>query len=153
LGGSQELGGPASLLPWAPQAQQLGFRSPELPILLAQTWGSGTDTIGQVSPSLRCWVLLHRAFIPANASPHPSGPTAPYGTTSQPSEDLEATGLIGFAREQLLFLLLRALQGHLRLHFFQAFLAALARDADTRPRDHRPSRHRESRSRPCSGHR
>lgn len=51
---------------------------------------------GQVSPSLRSWALLHSAFIPANASPHPSGPTAPYGTTSQPSEDLEATGLSGF---------------------------------------------------------
>lgn len=69
----------------------------------------------------------------------------------QAFEDPEAPGLSGFARKPLLFLLLRALQGHLRLHFFQAFLAALAREADARPRDHRASRNRESRSRsrPC----
>lgn len=39
------------------------------------------------------------AFIPTNASPRPSGPIAPYGTTSQASENLEAAGLSGFARK------------------------------------------------------
>lgn len=32
-------------------------------------------------------------------------------------------------------------QSHLNLHFFQAFLAGLAREADTKSRDHRSSRH------------
>lgn len=47
----------------------------------------------------------------------------------------------------------RALQGHLRLHLLQAFLAALARDASTRARDHRSSCTRESRGWPRPGHR
>lgn len=116
------------------------------------------DTIGQIfSPRLGRWAHRDSASIPAKASrarlhaPSFSGPTAPYGAASQALEDLETPGLSGFAWKPLLFLLLRALQGHFRLHFFQAFLAALAREADTRPRDHGPSRDRESRSgpRPC----
>lgn len=52
----------------------------------------------------------------------------------------------------LLHSLSRALQGHLRLHFLQAFLAALAGDAGTRAWDHRSSCTRESRGWPRPGH-